>query len=65
MPYSVGTGALIPEVKRPRRGAIPSLSQYVFMAWCLIKQELHLHDMLLVKHREKFTFTILKFDPKI
>jgi len=27
-----------------RRGAIPQLSQYVFMAWCF------------VKHRDKFTF---------
>jgi hypothetical protein len=29
------------------RGAIPPLSQYVFMAWCL------------VKHRDNFTFTFL------
>jgi hypothetical protein len=27
------------------RGAMPLLTQYIFMAWCL------------VKHREKFTFT--------
>jgi hypothetical protein len=30
------------------RGAIPALTQYSFMAWCL------------VKHREKFTFTSLE-----
>jgi len=31
------------------RGAIPPLYQYVFMALCL------------VKHRDKFTFTLLNF----
>jgi hypothetical protein len=30
------------------RGAIPSLPQYVFMAWCLVK---HMHN---------FTFTLTK-----
>jgi hypothetical protein len=30
------------------RGAIPPLSQYVFMAWCL------------VKHKDNFTCTFLK-----
>jgi hypothetical protein len=29
------------------RGAIPSLAQYVFMAWCL------------VKHRDNFTFAFI------
>jgi len=28
-------------------GAVPPLSQYIFMAWCLIKQWLHLHGVVL------------------
>jgi len=28
-------------------GAIPPLTQYVFMAWCLIKQWIRLHDVVL------------------
>jgi hypothetical protein len=31
-------------------------SQYVFMAWCLIKQDKVLMAWCLVKHRDKFTF---------
>jgi len=28
-------------------GTVPPLPQYVFMAWCLIKQWIHLHGMVL------------------
>jgi hypothetical protein len=58
-PYQMGTRGSFPGVKRPDRyltthlhlvprlrirGAISALTQYVFMAWCIIK------------HRDKFTF---------
>jgi hypothetical protein len=33
-------------VARLMCGAIPLLPKYVFMAWCLIKQEIRLHDVL-------------------
>jgi hypothetical protein len=29
------------------RGAIPQFPQYVFMAWCLIKQEIRLRGVVL------------------
>jgi hypothetical protein len=51
-------GALSPGVKHlwtthlclvPRllHGAVPMLPQYSFMAWCLIKQDVHLHGVVL------------------
>jgi hypothetical protein len=66
VPYSMGTRGSSLGVKRPKReadhsplvrrlkirGAIPPLSQYVFMAWCL------------VKHRDNFTF-IFCYSPHI
>jgi hypothetical protein len=39
-------------------GATPPLSQYVFTAWYLIKQHIHLHDMVL-KDMDNFTFTVI------
>jgi len=54
--------SLTPEIKRPGREAnhsspssaevrnawiFASTPQYVFMAWCLIKQELHFHGIVL------------------
>jgi len=55
---SVGYGGLLhPAVKRPwrehlvprlaMRGAIPPFLQHVLMAWCLIKQEIRLHGVVL------------------
>jgi hypothetical protein len=48
---------LTPGVKQPgheadhpqlrMHGAVPSLLQYIFMAWCLIKQEMHFHSVML------------------
>jgi len=35
--------------------AMPPLLQYVFMAWCLIKQEIGFMARYLVKHRDNFT----------
>jgi len=29
------------------RGAIIPLTQYAFMAWCLIKQDINLHGLVL------------------
>jgi hypothetical protein len=34
---------LVPKLRM--RGAILSLPQYVFMVWCLVKQEISLHDV--------------------
>jgi hypothetical protein len=60
-----------PGVKRPGREAdhsppysvevknawsCTSTPQYVFMAWYLIKQGTRLHGVMLVKHRDNFTF---------
>jgi hypothetical protein len=33
--------------------AIPPFSQYVFIAWCLIKQWVYLHDMVLIESQEQ------------
>jgi hypothetical protein len=35
-----------------------STPQYIFMTWCLIKQCIHLHGLVLVKHRDNFTAVI-------
>jgi len=63
-------GVLSPMVKRPghetdssphlvlrlrMRAIIPPLPQYVFMAWCLIKQWIVYSAWYLVKHRDNFT----------
>jgi len=40
------------------RRAIVSLPQYVFVSWSLIKQEIRLPGVVLVKRRGKFTFTL-------
>jgi hypothetical protein len=36
-------------------GAIPPLSQYVFISWCLVKQWIPF-ALYLVKHKNDFTF---------
>jgi hypothetical protein len=41
-----GTQSLITMSRSRVRGAIPPLPQYVFMAWCSVKE----------KHRNNFTF---------
>jgi len=43
------------------RGAITltSTPQYAFLAYCLIKRWMRLHDWYLVKHRKNFTLTEL------
>jgi len=33
-------------------------SLFFFMAWCLIKQEMCLHGMVLVKHSDNFTLPL-------
>jgi len=38
-------------------GTIPTLPQYTFMEWCLIKQLVHLQMWYLVKHRETLPLT--------
>jgi len=47
-PGREGTTHLHPVQRLIMRGFIPSLSQYVFMAWCLLK------------HRDNFTFYLLR-----
>jgi hypothetical protein len=42
-------------------GAVPPLPQYVFMAWCLNKQEIR-HYAGGLKHRDNFTFGLLGCD---
>jgi hypothetical protein len=42
------------------RGAIPSHPQYIFMVWCLIKQKIHIADVVLSWARgDNFTFTFI------
>jgi len=36
------------------RGAVPPLPRYAFMVWCLLKQEVRLHGLLLIKHMDSF-----------
>jgi hypothetical protein len=70
--YPMGTRSSFPGVKRPGREAdhsppsnsevknawsCTSAPQYVFMVWCLMKQWIHLHGVI-VKHRDNFTFTL-------
>jgi hypothetical protein len=35
-----------------------SIPQYIFMAYCLIQQEIPLHGAVLVNHRDNFAFTL-------
>jgi hypothetical protein len=44
---------LVPRLKMC--GAITPLPQYVFIAWCVIKQWVSVHGVVLVKHRDNFT----------
>jgi hypothetical protein len=67
----MGTGRTLPGIKQLGREADHSLPYsaevknawsytytppYAIMAWCLIKQMIHLHYMI-IKHRDNFTFT--------
>jgi hypothetical protein len=46
---------LLPGLRK--RGAILPLPQYVFMTWCLIKQEMPLHDVVLsISEREIYLY---------
>jgi hypothetical protein len=38
-----------------KRGAVPALSQYVSMAWCLIKQRIVFVAWYLFKYKDNFT----------
>jgi hypothetical protein len=37
-------------------GAVPPLPPPVFMAWCLTEHRIRRRDIVIVKHRDKFTF---------
>jgi len=44
------------------RGAIPQLPQYVFTTWCLIKQEVRLHDVECIQFYVALNVTTLPSD---
>jgi hypothetical protein len=37
------------------RGAVRPLPQYVFMVWCLIKQWIRVHGMVLIQYKSNFS----------
>jgi hypothetical protein len=53
-------------VQRVRmRGFISPLPQYVFMTWCLTKQWIRLHGVVLIKYRDNFNFTLPLSHPSL
>jgi len=41
-------------------GAVPPFPQYIFMVWWLSKYRTRLQGVILIKHRDNFTFTFMK-----
>jgi hypothetical protein len=69
--YPISTKVLILEAKRPQIEAdnvevknvciYTSIPLYICMAWCLIKQRMRLHSLVLPKLRDNFTLRLLLY----